>query len=122
MKGTAETVVTLENTAAAFCSGTLEVFATPAMIALMEEACWKLVQPELEEGSGTVGSKVDICHLAPSPVGNVVRCEAELAEIDGRRLVFNVVCFDGGREVGKGTHERFIINNERFMAKAGTPG
>ena len=119
MKGTQETVVTLENTASAFCSGKLDVFATPAMIGLMEETCWKLVQPELEEGCGTVGTKVNIEHLCPSPVGNTVKCEAELVEIDQRRLVFHVVCKDGDKVAGRGVHERFIINNAKFMAKAG---
>ncbi len=117
MKGTAEKLVTHENTANKYCSGALEVFATPAMIGLMEETCWKMVQPELEEGFGTVGTKVNICHLAPSPVGNTVKCEATLTEVDGRRLSFELVCTDGDKTVGTGTHERFIINNEKFMSK-----
>ena len=118
LKGKAEAVVTPENTASAFCSGKLDVFATPAMVALMEETCWKAVQPELEEGFGTVGTKVSVSHLAPSPIGNVVKCEAVLTEIDRRRLTFEVVCTDGDKVVGKGSHERFIINNEKFLAKA----
>ena len=118
MKGSSAVAVTTANTANAFSSGTLEVFATPAMIALMEETCWKLVQPELEEGQSTVGTKVEIEHLAPSPVGNIVQCKAELIEIDRRRLVFTVICTDGERIVGRGTHERFIINNTKFMEKA----
>jgi len=118
MKSTEETVVTLDNTAKAFCSGALEVFATPAMISLMEEVCWKMVQPELEEGLGTVGSKVNITHMAPSAIGMTVQCEATLIEIDGRKLSFEVVCSDENGMVGMGTHERYIINNERFMAKA----
>ena len=118
-KGTDEALVTLENTARAFCSGKLEVFATPAMIALMEKTCWGMVQPELEDGQGTVGSKVNVSHLAPSIVGHTVKCEAELTEVDGRRLTFKVDCYDGEKLVGTGTHERFIICNERFMTKAG---
>lgn len=116
-KGYAETIVTHENSAAAYNSGLLEVFATPAMIALMEEASWKAVQDELEEGCGTVGTKVDVSHLAASPLGNVIKCEAVLLEADGRRLTFEVVCTDNGKVIGKGTHERFIINNEKFMAR-----
>ena len=119
LTGKAEVVVTPENSASALNSGLLEVFATPAMIALMEEASWKAVQAELDEGCGTVGTKVNISHLAPSPVGNVVKCEAVLTEVDGKRLVFDVVCTDGDKTVGKGTHERFVINNEKFMAKIG---
>ena len=118
MKGNAETVVTLDNTAKAFTSGALEVFATPAMISLMEETCWKMIQPELEEGLGSVGTKVNVSHLAPSAIGMTVMCEATLIEIDGRKLTFEVVCSDENGMVGMGTHERFIINNDKFMAKA----
>lgn len=118
MKGSAETVVTIDNTAKAFTSGALEVFATPAMISLMEETCWKMIQPELEEGLGSVGTKVDVSHMAPSAIGMTIMCEATLIEIDGRRLTFEVVCSDENGMVGMGTHERFIINNEKFMAKA----
>lgn len=118
MKGSAETVVTIDNTAKAFTSGALEVFATPAMISLMEETCWKMIQPELEEGLGSVGTKVNVSHTAPSAIGKTVVCEATLIEIDGRRLTFEVVCSDENGMVGMGTHERFIINNEKFMAKA----
>ncbi len=118
MKGSTETVVTIDNTAKAFTSGALEVFATPAMISLMEETCWKMIQPELEEGLGSVGTKVNVSHTAPSAIGKTVVCEATLIEIDGRRLTFEVVCSDENGMVGMGTHERFIINNEKFMAKA----
>ena len=118
MKGYAETVVTSENTAANLCSGALNVFATPAMIALIEETCWKMVQPELEEGSGTVGTKVNINHTAPSIIGKTVRCEATLTEIDRRKLTFEVICKDNDGVVGWGIHERFIIDNARFMDKA----
>ena len=118
MKGSAETVVTIDNTAKAFTSGALEVFATPAMISLMEETCWKMIQPELEEGLGSVGTKVNVSHMAPSAIGKTVMCEATLIEIDGRRLTFEVVCSDENGMVGMGTHERFIINNDKFMAKA----
>ncbi len=118
MKGSAETVVTIDNTAKAFTSGALEVFATPAMISLMEETCWKMIQPELEDGLGSVGTKVNVSHMAPSAIGKTVVCEATLIEIDGRRLTFEVVCSDENGMVGMGTHERFIINNEKFMAKA----
>lgn len=118
MKSTAETVVTLDNTAKAFCSGALEVFATPAMVSLMEECCWKMIQPELEEGLGSVGSRVNISHVAPSAIGATILCEATLLEIDGRKLTFEVMCSDENGLIGMGTHERYIINNEKFMAKA----
>ena len=118
MKGNAETVVTLDNTAKAFTSGALEVFATPAMISLMEETCWKMIQPELEEGLGSVGAKVNVSHMAPSAIGMTIMCEATLIEIDGRKLTFEVVCSDENGMIGMGTHERFIINNDKFMTKA----
>ena len=117
MKGKAQTIVTENNTAKAFCSGALDVFATPAMLALMEETCWKMIQPELGEGEGSVGTKADMSHDRASAIGHTITCEATLTEIDRRRLVFEVTCFDGDNIIGKGTHERFIINNERFMKK-----
>ncbi|WP_194611249.1 thioesterase family protein [Clostridium vitabionis] len=118
IRGRQETVVTLENCAKTMGSGALEVFATPAMIALIEETCWKSVQPELAEGEGTVGTKLDVAHIASTPVGLRVWCESELTEIDRRRLVFKVEVFDEKTKIGEGTHERFIINNEKFFAKA----
>ena len=118
MKGTAQTTVTENNTAKTFCSGALDVFATPAMISLMEECCWKMIQPELEEGEGSVGTAVNITHDAPSAIGHTITCEATLTDIDRRHLTFEVKCLDGDTVVGKGTHERFINNHEKFMAKA----
>jgi fluoroacetyl-CoA thioesterase len=118
IRGRQETMVTEANSAKALGSGLLEVFATPAMIALVEETCWKSVQPCLEEGSGTVGTKVDIAHIASTPVGLKVWCESELTEVDRRRLVFTVNIFDEKGKIGEGTHERFIINNEKFFNKA----
>ena len=118
MKGTGTTTVTENNTAKTFCSGALEVFATPAMLSLMEETCWKMIQPELEDGQGSVGTKANISHDKPSVIGHTITCEATLLEIDRRRLVFEVICYDENEIIGKGTHERFIIDSEKFMAKA----
>lgn len=112
------TEVTKENTAAALKSGTLEVFATPAMVALMEETCLKSVQPEMEEGWGTVGTGLTIGHVSATPVGMQVRCVSKLVEIDGRKLVFDVQAFDEKGLIGQGMHERFMIQNEKFMDKA----
>ena len=117
MKGIAKTTVTENNTAKAFCSGALDVFATPAMLSLMEECCWKMIQPELGEGEGSVGTKANISHDHASPIGHTITCNATLTEIDRRRLVFEVSCYDGDTLIGQGTHERFIINNDKFMAK-----
>lgn len=110
--------VTKENTAAALGSGMLEVYATPAMVALMEETCMKSVQAEMDEGYGTVGTGLTIHHLSATPVGMKVRCISKLVEVDGRKLVFDVQAFDEAGLIGQGTHERFIIENEKFFAKA----
>lgn len=110
--------VTKENTAAVLGSGMLEVYATPAMIAMMEEACMKSVQAELDEGCGTVGTGLNIHHLAATPVGMNVRCVSKLVEVDGRKLVFDVQAFDEAGLIGQGTHERFIVENEKFFQKA----
>lgn len=113
-----EREVTKENTALAVGSGMLEVFATPAMTAMMEEACMKSVQGEMEEGWGTVGTGLNIGHLSATPVGMKVRCVSKLVEVDGRKLVFDVQAFDESGLVGQGTHERFMIQNDKFFAKA----
>ena len=118
IKGTQSVKVTAENTAASVGSGMLEVFATPAMAALMEKTAALSVAPYLESGEGTVGISLNIRHLAATPVGLTVTCESELVEIDRKRLVFNLKVTDGVDVIGDGTHERFIINNEKFMAKA----
>jgi len=118
IKNTLEITVTGNLTAAAVGSGTLNVYATPAMIALIEETAWKSVAPYLEEGQSTVGTRLDVSHVAPTPLGMTVRCETELTEVDGRRLVFAVNVYDKAGLIGKGTHERFIIMSEKFQAKA----
>lgn len=118
IKGIGEVVVTEELTAMRIGSGLLPVYATPMMIALMENTAANSVQPYLEEGQGTVGTRVDVSHLAATPLGMTVRVETELTEIDRRRLVFSVHAFDDAGLIGEGTHERFIVNNEKFMLKA----
>lgn len=110
--------VTNENTAASLGSGLLDVFATPAMVALMEETCMKSVQAELDEGCGTVGTGLTIQHVSATPVGMKVRCASKLVEVDGRKLVFDVQAFDDAGLIGQGTHERFIIESDKFFAKA----
>ena len=110
--------VTAENTARALGSGTLEVFATPALVALAEKTCWQSVAAELEAGSGTVGTKLELEHTAPTPVGRNVTCESELTAVEGRRLVFRVALRDEKGPVGGGVHERFIVNDAKFSAKA----
>ena len=98
-------------------SGSLAVFATPAMIALMEKTARLSVAPFLEDGQSTVGTLVNVKHLSASPVGMKITCRTELKEIDRRRLVFHVECSDEAGIIGEGEHERFIIDEAKFMAK-----
>ena len=117
IKGYKEYVVTKELTAASVGSGLLEVYGTPYMIALMEETCHTSVGEFLDEGQGTVGISISIEHTSATPVGMKVWCQSELVEVDGKRLVFQVETFDEKGPIGKGEHQRFIIDNQRFMDK-----
>ena len=117
LKGRAETVVTDANTAQAACSGALPVFGTPLMCALMEEAAWKSIAPHLEPGQSTVGTRLEVSHDSATPVGMKVWAESEITEVDGKRLVLTVAAFDERGPIGRGTHERFIVTDERFLAK-----
>ena len=117
IKGSASEIVTNEKTAVAVGSGGVAVYATPAMIAVMEKSAYESVQSLLEEGSGTVGTLMNIQHISATPVGMKVTAESELIAIDGRKLTFKVTAFDEVGKIGEGIHERFIINNEKFQAK-----
>jgi len=117
MRGEASLVVSEAQTAAAFGAGGVLVLGTPVMIGLMENAAWQLVQPELPEGESTVGTLVNVRHLAATPIGGHVVATAELIEIDDRRLVFRVSARDDTQLIGEGTHERFRIVLERFLAR-----
>lgn len=116
LKSVEKTVVDKTNTAAAIGSGGLEVFSTPSMISLMECTCKLCAQEHLEEGLGTVGISISTNHKAATPIGMEVTCECELVEIDRSRLVFKVRCYDELEEIGVGTHERFIVDNAKFLA------
>lgn len=118
IKGSADLLVTERLTAKEVGSGTVAVLATPMMIALMEKTCLLSVRPFLDEGQDTVGTQVHVSHTAATPVGMRVYCDSELIEIDRRRLVFRVTARDDAGVVGEGTHERFVIDTERFQAKA----
>ena len=118
MKGRAETQVVPENTAAAVGSGLVPVFATPYMIALMENAAVNAVQSALDPGQGTVGTRLDVTHDAATPVGIKVWAEAEVTAVEGKKLTFSVQAFDEAGPIGGGTHERFIIAVDRFLVKA----
>lgn len=118
IKGYKEMVVTEDRTARAVCSGALDVFATPCMIAMMENTAFESVLPELDEGCGTVGTALNVKHLAATPVGMKVRCETELIRVDGRALTFAVKAYDECGIIGEGEHERFVIYEEKFQKKA----
>ena len=116
--GSCSVVVDESNTARRVGSGTLDVFATPSMIALMEKTAWQSIAPHLEEGQGSVGTHLAVSHNAPTPLGMTVTCESTLTEIDGRRLIFEVTASDEEGIIGKGIHERFIIMEEKYQEKA----
>ena len=117
LKGTSETVVNEDNVAVKVGSGLLPVFATPMMVALMENAACNAVAGHLEAGEGTVGIHMDVSHDSATPIGMKVRAEVELTEVDGRALTFNVAANDEAGLIGKGVHKRFIIQDEKFMAR-----
>ena len=110
--------VTDDITAARVKSGSLAVLATPYMVALMEQAASELCDKFVPEGISTVGTMLNISHLAPTPVGAVVRAVATLTDFDGRKACFEVEAYDAVGLIGKGTHERFTIKIESFMKKA----
>ncbi|HJN92382.1 MAG TPA: thioesterase family protein [Dehalococcoidia bacterium] len=111
--------VTPEVTADRFGNPGVPVFATPALVGLLEETAIGCVAPTLDEGAGTVGTSVNVQHLAATPIGMTVTATARLVEVDGRRLVFEVEARDDKEPVAKGTHERFVVGSmERFVERA----
>ncbi len=118
LKGKKSTIVTDELTADRIGSGLVKVYATPMMVALMEETCNESVSPYLNDGECTVGTRIEINHTAATPVGMRVTCESELQSVDGRQLTFIVKAYDNAGEIGNGVHERFIVKRERFEEKA----
>lgn len=117
IKNTKTIVVTTDKTAEAMGSGTLPVFATPAMVALMENTAAESVEALLPEGSTSVGTLINVKHLSADPIGLEVTCESELVEVDGRKLTFEIKVFDCDGIVGEAYHERFVIDSTRFMEK-----
>ena len=117
-KGRVDGVVTDQLTAAAIGSGSVEVFATPYMVAAMENAACEALRPYYGEGENSVGTKLEISHDAATPVGMKYWAEAEVTEVDRRRFVLKVTAYDETGVIGSGTHERFIIQMEKFLAKA----
>ena len=116
------TRVTTDKLAIAVGSGSLKVFATPAMAALMEEAACAAVKPFLAENETTVGTALNIMHVSATPMGMTVFAEAEIIAVNGREITFNVVARDAIEEIGHGTHKRFVVNSEKFQSKTDTKG
>ena len=116
--GEAETTVSEDNTAIKMGSGTLPVFATPAMVATVEKAAWSSVAGELEEGQSTVGTAMSLSHESATPVGLKITAKTTLTAIDRRKLTFSWEAYDEAGIIGRGTPARFIVDNEKFVSKA----
>jgi predicted thioesterase len=116
--GEAHATVGRADLASAIGSGRLDVYATPVMVGLIELAAVNAVDHLLPDGSTTVGTRLDVRHLAPSPLGIAVRARAELIGVDGRRLTFTVEAFDAVEKIGEGTHERAVVDGSRLLARA----
>ena len=117
IKNHLESIASPGQSAESVGSGNVPVFATISMIGLMEKTCLESVLPHLEPGQDTVGTHVNVSHCSATPVGMKVWCDSELVEIDRRRLVFRVAAYDEAGLIGEGTHERFIIEKEKFITK-----
>ena len=117
LKYESQTVVTSANTALTLGSGDMEVFATPAMVALMENAAMLAVKDYLPEGSATVGTQMNTSHIKASVLGATITASATLTAVEGRRLEFEVKAWDEKGVIGEGSHTRFIVDRERFLSK-----
>ena len=117
LKHTSELTVDKSVTAIQMGSGDLPVLATPAMMALMENAAMLAVKDELPEGSTTVGGHIASSHLKPSKIGETLIATAEVTKVEGKKIEFNVAAYAGETLLGEGTHLRFIVDRERFMSK-----
>lgn len=118
IKGRYETTVTTANVATSVGSGKVKVFSTPMMISLMEKAALLSIEPFLEKGQSSVGTHINVSHCSATPIGMKVWAETEVIEIDRRRVTFSVKAYDDRGLIGEGTHERFIIDIEKFQSKA----
>ena len=118
--GQAVTRVTADNTAECFGNAGAAVFATPMLVALMERAAIDALRPYLAAGQRSVGTRVEISHLAATPVGMTVKATATLMEVAGKKLTFTVEAYDDREKVGEGRHERYIIDTAKFLSKIAT--
>jgi fluoroacetyl-CoA thioesterase len=122
MTAQVEKVVGEDDTAVKFGSGSVKVFATPMMVALMENAALSTVDPHLGEGFATVGLSLNVKHMAATPVGMKVSAKAELLSIEGKKLTFSIEAYDEQEKIGEGTHERYIIELSKFLERASRKG
>ena len=120
-KGNQEIIVQPEDTAIKYGSGLIEVFATPAMIALMEKTAQLSVQEQLPQGYSTLGTEINVKHVKATPVGMKVYCNSELLSVDAKRLVFKISARDEAGLIGEDTHHRYIVEADRFMEKLNQP-
>jgi Predicted thioesterase len=118
IKGRQGTTVTTANVATNVGSGRVQVFATPMMIALIEKAAALSIEPVLEPGQSSVGTHIDVSHCSATPLGKQVWAETEVIAVDRRKVTFSVKAFDDKGLIGEGTHERFIIDIDKFISKA----
>ena len=118
MKGEASTLVEREDTAAEVGSGSLLVYATPCMVALMEGAACEAIAQALSEDQPSVGISLNIDHLSATPVGLEVRAEAEVTAVDGKIITFSLTAYDEAGKIGEGTHKRCLVSSQRFLDKA----
>lgn len=118
MTYTLRETVTKDNAAKTLGSGSLLVYGTPAMLLLVEKTAVALLEGHLDEGMTTVGTNLNVDHVSATPLGAEICCQVTLSEIDRKRLVFTVEVKDPAGVIGKGVHERFIVNAEKFQAKA----
>lgn len=117
LKYSSNTIVDKKNTALTLGSGDMDVFATPAMVALMENAAMKTVADYLPQSSTTVGSLINVSHIKPSGLGEIIEATATLTAIEGRKLTFEVKATDSNGTIGEGTHIRFVVDREKFLSK-----
>ncbi len=118
IKGHGEMTVQIKDTAKSVESGLMDVYATPALIALMEKTAFTSVNPLLNEGCGSVGIHIEVDHLAASAVGAHITCESELTAVEGRKLIFAIEAYDESGLIAKAKHERFVVEIDKFMEKA----
>jgi len=117
LTGSVTWTATERHSAEAWGSGAVPVFATPSLVGLMETAAMEALRGRLSDGDTTVGTRIDVSHLAATPLGDEVRAEATLTSVDGRRLTFEIVAHDSSQKIGEGRHERVIVSREQFVAR-----